>query len=205
MIRYRTIAREATAEAEFQRSRFIGYIARCMSREQAERYIGAVREEHRTATHHVPAFIVGEKMELMWTSDDGEPQGTAGPPILQMLAREGVTNVVCVVVRYYGGTKLGTGGLVRAYTETAKRVLEAAGIHEVRERTIMTVRLPYAVLGKLQSLVHDHPFTIDEIVYEQEVSVTLRFETENRSRIEGLLSDVNSGMPDVLAQRDVLE
>lgn len=204
MIRYRTVKKEATAETEFQRSRFIGYIAHAASREEAEDYVRRIRAEHRQATHCVPAYIVGEKMELMWTSDDGEPQGTSGPPILQMLEREGLTNVVCVVVRYYGGTKLGTGGLVRAYTQTAKEALEAAGIREVRERTILTVHVPYAILGKLQNLEGEQPFTIGEIVYGEDVKITLQFETRYLERIEGVLSDLNNGMPRVLERRDLL-
>jgi uncharacterized YigZ family protein len=204
LIRYTTVKKEATAEEVFHRSRFIGYIAPILSREEAEAYIRKIRDLHRTATHHVPAFIAGEQMELQWTSDDGEPQGTAGPPILQMLVREGLTNLVCVVTRYYGGTKLGTGGLVRAYTETARQALAAAEIHPVRDMTVLQVRLPYTILGKIQNLEQDRPFTVERIVYAQAVDVTLQYETEYHEQVAGLLADLNNGMPPILDRTEKL-
>lgn len=204
MIRYTTVKREATAEEVIQRSRFIGQIAPVASREEAEAYIRKIRDLHRTASHHVPSYILGEQKELQWTSDDGEPQGTAGPPVLQMLVREGLTNLVCVVTRYYGGTKLGTGGLVRAYTQTARMALEAAGIHPVRQMTLLKVRLPYPLLGKLRNLEQDQPFTIEDIAYAQELDVSLACESENEALLTGLLSDLNSGMPLVLERIEKL-
>lgn len=204
MIRYRTVKKEAIEEAEYSRSRFIAHIAGASSREQAWAYIQRVRDTHKQATHCVPAFIVGEKMELMWTSDDGEPQGTSGPPILQMLEREGLTNVVCAVVRYYGGTKLGTGGLVRAYTQTAKKALDAAGIAEIRERTVIKTSLPYAMLGKLQNLEKEQPFSIEDISYGENVELVLMFESEFEERVHSLLADLNNGEPHILGRRNVL-
>lgn len=204
MIRYTSVKKEAFSEEVIQRSRFIGQIAPVSSKEEAEDYIMKVRELHRTATHHVPAYILGEKMELQWTSDDGEPQGTSGPPILQMLVREGVTNLVCVVTRYYGGVKLGTGGLVRAYTETARQALHAAGLHEVREAVLLRISLPYPLLGKLKNLAQESMFTIGEVVYAQDVDVTLCFEPERRPQITGILADLNNGMPTVLDETEKL-
>jgi uncharacterized YigZ family protein len=204
LIRYTTVKKEATAEEVILRSRFIGHIAPISSREEAEAYIRKVRDLHRTATHHVPAYIIGEQMELQWTSDDGEPQGTSGPPILQMLVREGLTNLVCVVTRYYGGTKLGTGGLVRAYTETARQALIAAGTHSVRNMIILKVRLPYTLLGKLKNLEQDQPFSIENSTYAQEVDVTLRYECEYHEQMTGMLADLNSGMPLILEQTEKL-
>lgn len=198
MIRYTTVQKEATSEEVIQRSRFIGHIAPISSREEAEAYIRKIRDLHKTATHHVPVYIVGEQMELQWASDDGEPQGTAGPPILQMLVREGLTNLVCVVTRYYGGTKLGTGGLVRAYTETARQALTASGIHPVRDMILLKVRLPYPLLGKLKNLEQDQPFSIENTAYAQEVDILLRYEREYHERVTGMLADLNSGMPPVL-------
>ena len=164
MNRYTTVAKEASAEQVIDRSRFIAHIARAFSKEEADAYIAGIRAQYRDATHNVPAFIVGEKSELKWTSDDGEPQGTSGPPMLQMLEREGLTNVVCVVTRYYGGIKLGTGGLVRAYTSSAKLALEAAGTHTVKDVIRLSVTVPYTLLGKLQNLEKSEPFTIEDVV-----------------------------------------
>jgi uncharacterized YigZ family protein len=204
LIRYTTVQKEATAEEVIHRSRFIGHVAPVFTREEAEAYIRKIRERHRAATHNVPSYIIGEQMELQWTSDDGEPQGTSGPPVLQMLVREGLTNLVCVVTRYYGGTKLGTGGLVRAYTETARQALAAAGIHAVRDMTLLKVRLPYGILGKLKNLESVQPFFIEDIQYTGEVDVTLLYETEHHLQMTGMLADLHNGMPLILDHQEKL-
>ena len=129
MILYKTVAKEAHVEQEIRRSRFIAHIAPVADRTEAEAYLAAVKRQYKDATHNVPAMILGPGQEIQWASDDGEPQGTSGAPILQMLAKHELTNVIAVVTRYFGGTKLGTGGLIRAYTGSAALALEAAGMH----------------------------------------------------------------------------
>ena len=205
MNRYTTVAKEASAEQVIDRSRFIAHIARAFSKEEADAYIAGIRAQYRDATHNVPAFIVGEKSELKWTSDDGEPQGTSGPPMLQMLEREGLTNVVCVVTRYYGGIKLGTGGLVRAYTSSAKLALEAAGIHTVKDVTRLSVTLPYTLLGKLQNLEKSEPFTIEDIVYTESVTLALTMDLEDEERVKALLMEVSAGIAVIAAEEHVIE
>ena len=193
MNRYTTVAKEASAEQVIDRSRFIAHIARAYSKEEADAFIAGIRAQYKDATHNVPAFIVGEKSELKWTSDDGEPQGTSGPPMRQMLEREGLTNLVCVVTRYFGGIKLGTGGLVRAYTSSAKLALEAAGKHTVKDVTRMYVTIPYTLLGKLQNLEKSEPFAIDDIIYQDNVTLSLSMDLELEDRIKALLMEISSG------------
>ena len=135
---YKTVAKEATAEQIIEKSRFITYVKPVSTKEEADEFIAAIKKKHKDATHNVPAMVLGEKFQVQWASDDGEPQGTSGAPIVQMLVQEGITNVVIVVTRYFGGIKLGTGGLVRAYTGSAKLGLEAAGIYEVTEKKVLT-------------------------------------------------------------------
>ena len=113
---YSTVFSEARAEQEIERSKFITTVRPVDTREEAEEFFAEVRKEFKDATHNVPAMVIGDKMQIQWASDDGEPQGTSGAPIVQMLVREGITNTALVVTRYFGGIKLGTGGLVRAYT-----------------------------------------------------------------------------------------
>ena len=197
MNRYTTVAKEASAEQVIDRSRFIAHIASAYSKEEADAYIAGIRAQYKDATHNVPAFIVGEKSELKWTSDDGEPQGTSGPPMLQMLEREGLTNVVCVVTRYYGGIKLGTGGLVRAYTSSAKLALEAAGIHTVRDVTRMTVKIPYTLLGKLQNLEKSESFRIEDTLYTESVTLMLSMDLEDEERVKALLMEVSAGTAEI--------
>ena len=193
MNRYTTVAQEASAEQIIDRSRFIAHISRAFSKEEADAYIAGIRAAYKDATHNVPAFIVGEKSELKWTSDDGEPQGTSGPPMLQMLEREGVTNVVCVVTRYFGGVKLGTGGLVRAYTSSAKLALEAAGKHTVKDVARFTADIPYTLLGKLQNLEKDEPYTIETVAYAETVRMVLLMDREDEQQVRDLLLELSSG------------
>ena len=205
MNRYTTVAKEASAEQVIDRSRFIAHIARAFSKEEADAYIARIRAQYRDATHNVPSFIVGEKSELKWTSDDGEPQGTSGPPMLQMLEREGLTNVVCVVTRYYGGIKLGTGGLVRAYTSSAKLALEAAGKHTVRDVSRMSVTVPYTLLGKLQNLEKSEPFVIEDILYTESVTLALSRDLEDEERVKALLMEVSAGTAQISGEERVIE
>ncbi|MDO4553383.1 MAG: YigZ family protein, partial [Bacillota bacterium] len=170
MFRYRTILQEASAEQTIERSRFIGYIRPVSSREEAEAFFAEIRRRHRDATHNVPAMVLGEHFQVQWASDDGEPQGTSGAPIVQMLVKEEITNAALVVTRYFGGTKLGTGGLVRAYTGTARLALETAGLCRMEEQELLEVRLDYSFYGKLQNLAESGSFRLGNVRFEDAVT-----------------------------------
>ena len=204
MIRYTTLKTESKAEQMIERSRFIAHVKPVLSREEAEAFISKIRSEHKEAAHNVPVFVLGERMESQWASDDGEPQGTSGSPILKIFFKEGLTNLVCVVTRYFGGIKLGTGGLVRAYTSSAKAAVENAGVHEVKEIITLQVRLSYHVLGKLQNLEKDSAFEIKNILYTDKVEVLLAFEPEAKADILSLLADLNNGLPEIIEESFVL-
>ncbi|HUM55793.1 MAG TPA: YigZ family protein, partial [Bacillota bacterium] len=105
---YKTVAGEASARQTIEKSRFIARIKPVSSKKEADDFIEGIRKKNKDATHNVPAMVLGDKFQIQWASDDGEPQGTSGAPILYMLIREGITNVVVVVTRYFGGIKLGT-------------------------------------------------------------------------------------------------
>ena len=203
-IRYKTVGKEAHAEQVIERSRFIAHIAPVNDRAEAEEYIRSIRQQYRDATHNVPAFLVGEKQDLQWASDDGEPQGTSGAPIVQMLAKEGLTNVVCVVTRYFGGIKLGTGGLVRAYTSGARLALEAAGIREVKDMRCVRLRIPYNLLSRIQNMEQNLPFTLSDITYAEKIDLTLRFEPEDENAIMPLISEMTLGRPEILDITDAV-
>lgn len=204
MVRYTTLKKQAKAEQSIERSRFIAHVAPVVSREEAEAFIAGIRRAHKEATHNVPVFVVGERMESQWASDDGEPQGTSGAPILQMFVKEGITNIACVVTRYFGGTKLGTGGLVRAYTSTAKLALTAAGLHDVKEMITIKVKLPYSILDKLQNLEKEMDFQIKNIAYTDKIEITLAFEPETKKEILSLLADLNNGPPKIIEENFTL-
>ena len=204
MIRYSTIQKEGQAELIIEKSRFIGYVKPVESREEADSFIKEIRVRHRDATHNVPAFVIGEKFQQQWASDDGEPQGTSGVPMLQMMVKEGITNVVVVVTRYFGGIKLGTGGLVRAYTNTAKAALEDAGIHQVKDQTVIVASMDYTYLGKLQNAEKDGYFTIADTAFTDVITVTLHSEPEDADRVKGFLSELTGGKYILVDQLETL-
>lgn len=198
---YSTVRAEASAEQIIEKSRFIAYVSPAETREEADEFIAAIRKKHKDATHNVPAMVLGDKFQIQWGSDDGEPQGTSGAPIVQMLVAQGITNVVVVVTRYFGGIKLGTGGLVRAYTSSAKLGLEAAGICDVCERQVMTYALDYTYLAKLQNMAGDSGnasagdalFTIENLVYTDVVEAELSCLPERADELSGLIANLTGG------------
>ena len=190
---YSTVRAEASAEQIIEKSRFIAYVSPAETREEADEFIASIRKKHKDATHNVPAMVLGDKFQIQWGSDDGEPQGTSGAPIVQMLVAQGITNVVVVVTRYFGGIKLGTGGLVRASTSSAKLGLEAAGICDVCERQVMSYALDYTYLAKLQNLAGGALLTIENLTYTDVVQAELSCVPERADEVKNLIANLTGG------------
>ena len=190
---YKTVAKTAEATQIIEKSRFIAHIKSVSSKEDADAFVMEMKKAYKDATHNVPAYVIGDKMQIQWASDDGEPQGTSGAPIVQMLVGEGLTNVCVVVTRYFGGIKLGTGGLVRAYTSSAKMAIEAAGILEVRDFEEVELKIPYSQLAMLQNIEKSMPFSIESIEYLESLKIKLKFESEYREEVEDFLVDFTKG------------
>jgi len=200
LILYKTVMHEANIEQIINKSRFIGYVSPVESREEAENFIARIKAEHKTATHNVPAFVIGDRFQLQWASDDGEPQGTSGAPIVQMLVKEEITNVALVITRYFGGIKLGTGGLVRAYTGTSKLALEAAEICAVKEQIELKIRLDYTFLGKLQNSALNGKFEVTNTVFEDKVTADILFAPKYAGEVKAFLSNLTSGNMAVVSE-----
>lgn len=162
---YKIVCRAGSGEYEEKRSRFIANATPVTSSEEAAAFIESVRRKYYDARHHCSAFIIGRNREITRCSDDGEPSGTAGKPILEVLLGAEVTDAVIVVTRYFGGTLLGTGGLVRAYTQAAKAGLADAGIATMCYGKRITLRMEYADIGKLQYLLGNRGIEIRESRY----------------------------------------
>lgn len=192
MIRYTTIKNECECETVIEKSRFIAHTKHVKSREEADAFIAEIRGRYKDASHNVPAFVIGEKQELIWASDDGEPSGTSGAPIAQMIYKEGLTNLCIVVTRYFGGIKLGTGGLVRAYTGIAKAVIDKGGRHDVRDMVEIRFRFPYQQLNRLQLEAEKSGFEIKRIEYLDELIVTIILADELECGIISMLSNLIS-------------
>ena len=210
---YKTVRNEAQAEQTIEKSRFITHVRPVSDRDEAEKFIASVKKKYKDATHNVPAMVLGDKFQIQWASDDGEPQGTSGAPIVQMLVKEGITNVVLVVTRYFGGIKLGTGGLVRAYTSSAKLGLEAAQICSVREIFSVRARIDYTFLAKLQNMADDKldeaedgpGFVIRDTEYSDKVVLTVWTLPEREEAFKSVLSNVTAGTAEVLGEEVLTE
>lgn len=201
MFLYRTIEKMAAAEQIIKKSRFIGHIRPVSNREEAEDFFSQIRTEHRQATHNVPAFVIGDQFQLQWASDDGEPTGTAGAPVVQLLVKEGITNAALVITRYYGGIRLGTGGLVRAYTGTARLALAEAGVCQVEERLILPARIDYSFLGKLKNMAEEGWFQLQNIQYQEQVTVEIAAPPHQEQRVCVMLNQLTGATAELLDSR----
>ena len=196
---YRTIRKEACETQIIEKSKFIAHAKPVETREEADKFIGEIKSRYKDATHNVPAMVLGEKCQIQWASDDGEPQGTSGAPMVQMLVGEGLTNLVLVVTRYFGGIKLGTGGLVRAYTSSAKLAVEAAGICSVQQVCRLGVTLDYTYLSRFQQMASesisegDGGFVIGDINYGEKVQLELITPEENLEKLTGMIANMTAG------------
>ncbi len=170
---YTTVARRATAEIVEKKSRFIANIKEVNNEEDAIAFLEEIRKEHSGARHNVYAYII-EENNVMRYSDAGEPSGTAGMPVLDLLKKEGLSNVAVVVTRYFGGILLGTGGLFHAYSKSAKAGVESAGIKDMIMCQSATLVCDYTFLGKVQALVANWENVIsEEPFYADQVSLPL--------------------------------
>jgi len=185
---------ERHTEIQVVNSRFIASIAPVFSVEAAREFITKIRAAHPEANHHVPAFIIGHGASITeHCSDDGEPQGTAGRPALAVLKGSGLGDVVVVVTRYFGGTKLGTGGLVRAYTDAVKAVLAGLPLAEkIAVHTALLV-LPYPLFDRVRQLVAAHDGRIMNEDFAGDITLTLQFNTEQFPAFQDALRELSSG------------
>ncbi len=176
MAHYTTIQGRAIAEIEEKKSRFIAHLAHVETEEEALAFLEEIRAEHRMARHNVYAYVLrGEgASERIRYSDDGEPQKTAGLPTLQALQHAGIVNVACVVTRYFGGTLLGTGGLVRAYTQATQAALEQADLVAISRCVDLTIRLGYPLYDPFVRIAADANAKIIDTRYADDVTLCVR-------------------------------
>nr|WP_307991609.1 YigZ family protein [uncultured Niameybacter sp.] len=174
--RYITIKGEGFAEIIEKKSRFIASVYPVESQEEADQILAQLRKKYWDATHNCFAYQIGERDEIQRCSDDGEPQGTAGKPILDVLKGHEIKNTLIVVTRYFGGTLLGTGGLVRAYGKSAKEGILAAGLIERMRVCLFTLEMTYPLSGKVQYLLNDTGYVIRDTQYTDVVRFIVEVE-----------------------------
>ena len=189
---YKTVAGEASASFTEKKSEFIGSLAPCKTEEEAVAFIQEIRRQHRKATHNCYAYILRDNNTVRH-SDDGEPGGTAGAPILEVLKKEGLTDLCCVVTRYFGGVKLGASGLVRAYTEGAKIAVDAAQIKEMRMAEQVRLTVDYSLYGKIGAALSDFDVRVCSEDFGTDVALTLYIAQEKSSEFSEQLTDICCG------------
>lgn len=170
---YKTLIRQASDEFVVHKSRFIGHGCPVESEEEALAFLGQMRARYADASHNCYAYILGQNSGIMRYSDDGEPGGTAGMPIIEVLRNRGVTNCVVVVTRYFGGVLLGAGGLVRAYTKGAVCALSAAGVGVMHPTKHLLLDVPYPMLAKTEHMLKGQPVQVVEKTFADMVTLTL--------------------------------
>ena len=189
---YITVKAFASEEYETKKSRFIGYAAPVENEAEAVSFIDSIRQKHRDATHNVYAYSL-RTGQLKRYSDDGEPQGTAGLPVLDVLLKGEITDCAVVVTRYFGGTLLGTGGLVRAYSHTASIAVQSAQISTKRPWKLLSLECDYSFYGKISSLVPEHGGNVISSDFGGAVELTFRIPEENTAAFNAALTEASNG------------
>jgi len=192
LTKYRTIHSFGCDEIIVNKSRFIGYSKPISSEDEAIAFIQEIKSKHKDATHNVYAYVYGENNNIQRYSDDGEPSGTAGIPVLEVIKKEDLRNVVVVVTRYFGGIKLGTGGLVRAYTKGAKIGLDAGLIVDKILYKKIKFRIDYTLYGKVENELLRLEYIISDVIYDDAVNLVILCETEKTPNLINLLTELTS-------------
>lgn len=189
----RSVYGRADAEYVIKKSRFIATVCEVKSEDEASAFIDEVKKKYWDARHNCSAYQVGPDGRFQRSSDDGEPAGTAGRPILEVLKKQGLTNTAIVVTRYFGGIKLGASGLIRAYSHTAALALEAADIAVYTPFTILKATVAYPLVSTMERFVPDHGGTITDRQFAADVTFTMEVPQDEAEPFAAALTDTTSG------------
>jgi uncharacterized YigZ family protein len=193
MQQYTTVARAGVHETEVNRSRFLCALAPAAGEEEARSFVARVRAEHPDATHHCVAYVIGAGAEVQKADDDGEPGGTAGRPMLQMLLRRDVRYAVAVVSRYFGGTKLGAGGLIRAYGGAVGAALDAIGTVTRRRLRLATVTVGHERAGRVENDLRATGRDVLDVRYGASVAIGIALPEDDVDSFRAWLADATAG------------
>lgn len=190
---YKTVKGYGETEQIIQKSRFIAYVNRVESEEEAIQFIQSIKKKHWDATHNCSAYMIGENDLIQKANDDGEPSGTAGVPILEVIKKKGLKDTAVVVTRYFGGIKLGAGGLIRAYGSTASEGINATGVVERRLMRVMKSTFDYTLLGKIENELRNSHYSIKEIHYLEKVMIESFAEEDAKQAFIDWMTDLSNG------------
>lgn len=197
---FRTIKEDGQVQEEIKKSRFICHIKRVTTEDEARNFIQAVKKEHYKATHNCSAFILGERSEMKRISDDGEPSGTAGVPMLGVLENHQLTNVCAVVTRYFGGIKLGAGGLIRAYAGSVALAIKEIGSVHIKEQLGLRLTLSYSQYQELPNFLKAKQLQEQDTAFTDQVQTTIFVDKDDKESVIESLIELFNGKIDIVEQ-----
>lgn len=199
---YLTVTGYGESEIVISKSRFITYVNRAESEEEAHAFIDKIKKMHHSATHNCSAYMIGEHDNIQKANDDGEPSGTAGVPMLEVLKKQHLQDTVVVVTRYFGGIKLGGGGLIRAYGKATTEGLQAAGVVERKLHHIMSIDIDYSWLGKVENEVRSSLYILEEIQYLEDVRITVFVLEDEVEKFTNWITEITNGQAKISLVRE---
>ncbi|WP_342542028.1 YigZ family protein [Paenisporosarcina sp. FSL H8-0542] len=197
---YVTVKGFGESEIIIQKSRFLTYVNRAETEQQAQAFIDEIKSQHKSANHNCSAYMIGEHDSIQKANDDGEPSGTAGVPMLEVLKKQGLKDTVVVVTRYFGGIKLGGGGLIRAYGKATTEGIQAAHIVERRLHHLMKVSVDYTWLGKVENEVRGSTYPLDRIDYADTVEIFLYVPVSTEETFVEWITEMTNGQAKIEQQ-----
>ncbi|MGM0860807.1 MAG: YigZ family protein [Bacillota bacterium] len=193
---YLTVKEAGEHEIVIEKSRFICHLSRVSSEKEAQEFIQDIKKQHWNATHNCSAYMIGETDHIQKANDDGEPSGTAGVPMLEVLKKRGLKDTCAVVTRYFGGIKLGAGGLIRAYGKSVSEGLNHIGVVERKLMRIMHTSVDYTWLGKVENELRESPYQLKEIHYAKHVEFETYVEEKEKQAFSEWITDLTNGKGD---------
>jgi uncharacterized YigZ family protein len=197
LLSYYTVKGHGENEITIERSRFIAHVARVETEEAAQEFIAKIKKQHWDATHNCSAYMIGENNLIQKANDDGEPSGTAGVPMLEVLKKRDLKDTVVVVTRYFGGIKLGAGGLIRAYGKATSEGLNATGVVERKLMRIIKTKIDYTWLGKIENEVRSSHYQLKEIHYLDAVEVEVYVEEAAKEKFVDWMTELTNGQGEI--------
>ncbi len=195
--KYYTVKGPGENEIVIERSRFIAHVARVETEEEAQAFIADIKKQHWSANHNCSAYMIGENNLIQKANDDGEPSGTAGVPMLEVLKKRDLKDTVVVVTRYFGGIKLGAGGLIRAYGKSTSEGLNLTGVVERKLMRIMKTKIDYTWLGKVENEIRSSHYQLKEIHYLDAVEVDVYVEEAAKDGFTSWMTELTNGQGEI--------
>lgn len=194
---YFTVKSEGSHEIVIQKSRFIGHVKRVETEEEAISFVQKIKKEHKDATHNCSAYMIGEHDLIQKASDDGEPSGTAGVPILEVLKKKGLKDTAVVVTRYFGGIKLGAGGLIRAYSGSAAQSIDEIGVVKRQLMQLAEIHIDYTLLGKVENELRQSAYTLRTIDYADRVVLHVALQSGQEEEFQAYVTDMTNAQAEI--------